>query len=284
MTTFASIAGYIAAGTYGLLLVLLLFAHRGTRIGRYLTFSVVVSIAWFLLLGIYYQNQPLSGFSIVWLQHFEQLRTFAWVLFLSCLLSLAGPDQRFRARVILGVLGVLLLGSALATQFHSVVGEWLGLAQSDLRKGSLLILLVAALTGLVTTEQVFRNTARDSRWALKHLCFGIGTLFAYDFYLYADAVLFNRLDPVIWSARGLVNALAVPMIAISASRNREWDLHIFVSRRVVFHGVVLVAAGCYLLTMAGAGYYIQMFGGEWGRALKSAFFSAAILIRARKRQ
>ena len=146
------------------------------------------------------------------------------------------------------------------------------------RKSVFCVALLVALGVLVLVEQVFRNTSRDSRWALKHLCFGVGLVFAYDFYLYADAVLFNRIDVVLMSARGVVNALAVPMIAISAARNRQWDIKIFVSRRVVFHAVVLIAAGVYLILMSAAGYYIQAIGGEWGRALTTTFFSAAILL------
>ena len=53
------------------------------------------------------------------------------------------------------------------------------------------------------------------------LYLGLGILFAYDFFLYADALLFKRLDPTIWEARGLASVLAAPLIAVAAARNPE---------------------------------------------------------------
>jgi putative PEP-CTERM system histidine kinase len=172
----------------------------------------------------------------------------------------------------------LIVAAALMVVSPYEAGKVLDMDSTQVRKSILILGLMIALGGLLLTEQLFRSTARSSRWALKHLCFGIGSFFAYDFYLYADAVLFNLVDPVLWSSRGVINAMAVPMIAISAARNREWNLNLFVSRRVVFHGVTLVGAGAYLMAMAAAGYYIQIFGGEWGNAVKTAFFCAAILV------
>src|SRR5262245_64517780 len=43
-----------------------------------------------------------------------------------------------------------------------------------------------ALTGLVLVEQLYRNTTPERRWSVKHLCLGLGGVFAYDLYLYAD--------------------------------------------------------------------------------------------------
>ncbi|MEJ2388931.1 MAG: PEP-CTERM system histidine kinase PrsK, partial [Chromatiaceae bacterium] len=78
---------------------------------------------------------------------------------------------------------------------------------------------------------------------MKFLCLGIGGLFAYDFYFYADALLFKRLDVNVWLARGAVNALVVPLLAVSAARNPQWSFDLFVSRKIVFHTTSLVAAG-----------------------------------------
>ena len=45
------------------------------------------------------------------------------------------------------------------------------------------------------------------------LAIGLGGMFAYDLYLYADGLLFQQLDVELWSARGAINALIVPMFA-----------------------------------------------------------------------
>jgi putative PEP-CTERM system histidine kinase len=278
MTTVAAIAGYIGAAAFAALLALLLFAPHGKRIGRLLVAASAASTLWFAGHAAWYHFGTAFDLSSHWLQHLELARDAFWIAFLARLIAGVG-DAAYQRRIRAGVamLGLVVVAAALLVQFPATIGALAGLDPGQVRKLFLASGLLIALGGLVLVEQIFRSTARDSRWALKHLCFGLGFVFAYDFYLYADAVLFNRLDLVIWSMRGVINALAVPLIAISAARNRDWDLNIFVSRRVVFHGVALAGAGLYLIAMAIAGYYLQAFGGEWGRALRTAFFSAAIL-------
>ena len=45
---------------------------------------------------------------------------------------------------------------------------------------------------MTLVEQLFRNAHPQHRWGIKFLCFGLGGMFAYDFYFYADAMLFKR--------------------------------------------------------------------------------------------
>jgi len=111
---------------------------------------------------------------------------------------------------------------------------------------------------------VFRNTRVERRWAIKYLFLGIGAIFMYDFFVYADALLFKRIDMDAWYSRGFINALIVPMLAMSIARNPDWSLDIFISRKAAFHMAALFGAGFYLMIMAGAGFYIGNYGGSWG--------------------
>jgi putative PEP-CTERM system histidine kinase len=124
--------------------------------------------------------------------------------------------------------------------------------------------VLLTVMGLVLVEQVYRSTRPEDRWAIKFLCLGLGGLFVYDFYLYANAALFNAMDAQVWAARGYVAALVTPLIAVSAARNPEWAAPVGLSRSMAFHTASLLGAGIYLLLMAGAGYYLRLFGGEWG--------------------
>jgi len=48
---------------------------------------------------------------------------------------------------------------------------------------------------------------------------------------------------------------------------------------MAFHTASLLGAGIYLLLMAGAGYYLRLFGGEWGDVVQTVFlFAAAMLL------
>ena len=138
--------------------------------------------------------------------------------------------------------------------------------------------LAMAITGLVLVEQVIRNARAESRRSVKYLCMGLGALFAYDFYLYSHALLFQEVDQAIWNARGFINALVVPVIGIAAVRDPHWSLDIFVSRRVVFHTTALLGAGLYLLAIGAGGYVIREYGGTWGTIAQVIFLFGAVLV------
>jgi putative PEP-CTERM system histidine kinase len=142
------------------------------------------------------------------------------------------------------------------------------------------VLLAVAVAGLVLTEQVFRRALPQARWAIKPLCLGLGTGFMFDLYLFADALLFGRIDAGLWAARGFVHALAIPFIAIATVRNREWTIDIALSRGVVFHSTAFLGCGLYLIAVAGAGYYVRYVGGSWGKTLQVGFMFAALLVLA----
>ena len=110
------------------------------------------------------------------------------------------------------------------------------------------------------------------------MCVGLGGLFIFDSYLYAYGALFHSINAELWSARGYVITLIAPLIAVSAARNPQWSVPVGLSRHMAFHTASLMGAGIYLLLMAGAGYYLRLFGGDWGSVVQAVFVFAAALI------
>ncbi len=90
-------------------------------------------------------------------------------------------------------------------------------------------------------------------------------------------MLFASIDPDIWAARGLANALVVPLIAIAMARNPLWTVEMHVSRQVVVRSTALLVSAAFLLTVAGAGFIVRAFGGDWGRALQIEVLFAALV-------
>ncbi|EKD97631.1 MAG: hypothetical protein ACD_23C00819G0001, partial [uncultured bacterium] len=115
---------------------------------------------------------------------------------------------------------------------------------------------------------MFRNLPEDSLWSAKPVCLGLAGTFLFDLYLFSQGVLFQGVDPDALSARPLVHALMVPLLLLATTRHRNWITKIRVSRKVVFHSATLVLVGLYMLFIAGVGYYVRYFGGEWGGALQ----------------
>ncbi|WJW74477.1 PEP-CTERM system histidine kinase PrsK [Thiohalobacter sp. IOR34] len=250
--------------------LLLATSWKGRMQGGLLVAAVSASTLWALLVAWFAYSG--SGRGLVSLA--EAARYAAWYAFLVGILRTQPAGARLfgprSPRLLLGY-GLCLLLGLLPLLPESLFAPLAG-------KPFFAGYLALSLGGLWFVENLFRNTRPDQRWAIKFLCFGLGGMFSYDFFLYSHAVLFGYLDSELWAARGLVNALVVPLIAVSTARNPDWSLDVFVSRRMVFHTATLVAAGGYLLAMAAAGYYLRSFGGEWGSLLQIAFFFAALLL------
>ncbi|HNA81671.1 MAG TPA: PEP-CTERM system histidine kinase PrsK [Thiobacillaceae bacterium] len=203
----------------------------------------------------------------------ELFRDLAWLWFLwSGIKSLRGSGQGSDGlgRVLLGLAVGALVAQAMALLAPERVSEYLSYA---------LFPTLLAVAGMVLVEQLYRNAVPQDRWSLKFLCLALGGMFAFDFYLYSEAMLFSAYSPDIWAARGAVNAMLVPLLWISARRRPGQAWPMVISHRMAFHTVVLLGAGIYLMLMAAAGYYIRIVGGDWGNVLQAVFlFGAGVLL------
>lgn len=264
------VVSYGAGGLFYFVLGLLLISGWRGR-GVPLVLAVFYSALWCVFLAI---NEASMGWSFSYLYWLEIPRYGLWTFFLMSLLS-GGIDVFPRYRLLLiGI--VALYGMAVISGIALYQGRLLHIDSLPVMPAVSLLLLI--LSGLALIEQFYRNTPVDKRWAIKFLCLGLGVLLAYDFYMYAHAMLFRQLDWVAWAARGSVNALVVPLIAVAIARNPQWSLDIFVSRHIVFYSASIVAAGVYLLAMALGGYYIRIYGGNWGTFLQLVFLVGAGLL------
>jgi putative PEP-CTERM system histidine kinase len=208
----------------------------------------------------------------------EVLRDGAWSVFLVALLGQwrqEGSRLPFGLRPALFVAGcayLLLLGAMLAGYVHFALLSAVGALP--------VVTAFACLSvyGMLLVEQVYRNKTIEERWALKFACLGIGGMFAYDFYLYTNMMLFRELNPELWNARGVINALTGPLVAVSMARRKSWSLPFVVSRRVMFHSAALFGSAIYLLAMGSAGYYLRFFGGRWGTVMQAGFLFGAVCL------
>ncbi len=269
--------GYaLAAIGYLLLALLLMTSWRGRLQGGLLLALCLLSAAW---AGLQSYNLLMQAPLSILVIGLELLRNGVALLFLYKVLAL-DQNRSTSSLIFLRKLGYVfavvwgcLISLHILTWYYGL--SLVELIGYDPRLAGHLVL---AVFGLVLIEQLFRNTHPQQRWAIKYLCFGLGGLFAYDFFLYSNAVLFKGLDPGLWDARGYIHILVVPLIAVSAARNPQWSLDVFVSRRVVFHSAAVLGAGVYLLLMALGGYAIRYLGGTWGGVAQVIFLFGAVLV------
>lgn len=268
--TILGAAGYaVVSLLYFMLTVLLAFSWRGGFIGAALMAVSAISGLWAAAMGAdaaFGSIPPTLVFAL------ENLRAGAWLAFLSVCVRRIGLPLLVPALCNLPWIAVLLAGS----------GAWFvrQFVSFDLNLGRILIPggLLIALAGLILIEQLLRNSPADTRWRIKPLAVGVGGMFAYDLFMYSQGLLFGGIDETIWNARGAVNVLFVPLVAIAARRNPRWELDIFVSRQVVFYSTTLVAVGLYLIGMSAGGYLLLIYGGSWGALAQVVFFVGAVLV------
>ena len=267
----------VAAGAYGLLVAFLLSFGRewhATRRARMMLLAVSLSAIWaslsFLAATGSYPVLTLSA-SLT-----NIFRYGAWYGFLTLLLiPNAGtlqnkallPGWLIPACWMTGIGGVAL-------QLSLVFG-WLS-AEQWLRT-ALFHALAMPVLGLMLVEQLFRAVSDDSAWNIKPLCLGLAGQFIFDIYLFSDALMFNRIDGDSLTIRGFFHVLTIPLLVLASLRSRDWTAKIRLSQKAAFHSATLLIAGVYLLFMAGVGYYVRYFGGDWGRALQLALVWAGIL-------
>ncbi|WP_372956790.1 XrtA/PEP-CTERM system histidine kinase PrsK [Marinobacter sp.] len=204
----------------------------------------------------------------------ELLRDAGWVMVLLALLRsadrqilAAGRTRRLLGLFTFAVIFVLFTLAALES-----------LLSLPLVSGKLKIVgqIALSLLGICLVEQIWRNSLQSSRSSIRYLCIGILTLFAYDFFMYTDALLFGQISSGFWDARGMVNAFIVPLLGITMMNTRKQPVEFQISRNAMFHVSALVFAGVYLLFAAAGGYYVRVLGGDWGDALQMLFITGAL--------
>ncbi len=262
----------LAAITFGLLGILVAARYLRRGVDRALALAAAVSALWALAIV----SQSLwghPGFNIRYLT--ELVRDAAWIYLLIALLKDGLRENRLTSKVkkILGASAVVLLVLLIST---SVI-EHFGSVEISTGKVKLLGQIGLSLLGLSLVEQIWRNSPSFGRSSIKYICIGVATILGFDFFMYADALLFGQVADSFWNARGFVNALLTPLFAVNVINTRKQPVDFQLSRSAVFHAGTLVFAGGYLLFLALGGYYVQILGGEWGDALQVLFFTISLV-------
>jgi putative PEP-CTERM system histidine kinase len=262
--------------SYLTLLPLSLIGIKKNPFALPLILAIIFSLLWAGYTTFLIQNNETFTSEILPL---ETLRNTAWFLLLSAFIS----RQQFNKNYLLLFTSRLAIGLALLMMFIfilEVFSDFRYLVQQSLGQDLRLFAhVVFAIIGLMLVEQLYRNATLDLHWTIKFLCLGLGALFTIDFIVYSKSLLFAQLDSLLWNSRGFINALVVPLLAVSILRLQTNNiLRITASRKIVFHTTVLLGSGLYLILMSLAGFYIRDYGGNWGGIAQIIFIFLAILL------
>ncbi|HET8551442.1 MAG TPA: XrtA/PEP-CTERM system histidine kinase PrsK [Gammaproteobacteria bacterium] len=273
----AGVATYLTgAAAFLVLTALLLTSWRGRLQGALMVAAALVTALWSAFLAFALSRADTAPVPLAWVLAAEIVRSALWLTFLLRLLGAgAGVWLPSKLRYFVHPLWLGLLAFTLIVAYEP--------APAFLREYASIVpiggLFMLALIGLILLEQLFRNSRASQRYAIKFLCIGLGAMFVYDLVIYSYALMLHGVFRALWNARGLVDALVVPLLAVAAARNPTWSLDVFVSRRMVFYSTTLLGAGIYLVAVAAGGYYIRLYGGTWGTLAEVIFvFGAAVVL------
>ncbi|WBX83078.1 XrtA/PEP-CTERM system histidine kinase PrsK [Sphingosinicella microcystinivorans] len=263
----------VAAIGYLLLAGLLIFRRPQSPADWWLVGASLATALWAVLVVLVPAVRPELT---VLVSIAETLRSATWAIFAAVLVISNWQDTAHNpSRSVLIALAVVvalqMAGDVWSLARGAAVPEWL---QYFFTMGRLAV----AIGGLVLTHNVYVNSAPSNRWSIRLLCIALAGIFAYDLNLYTLFLLDRTMGPDLVEVRGLVNALVLPLIYLSAARNR--GLRLQVSRQAAFHTLSLGAIGLYLVLMSLAGYGLRLVGGDWGRLLQISFIFAAAVLAA----
>ncbi|PCI51331.1 MAG: PEP-CTERM system histidine kinase PrsK [Alphaproteobacteria bacterium] len=272
-----SIITFILAGvSYFGLAVYLVFNKQSRYESRWLTVVIIISALWSLATAAAFLE---IGGIIYFLPFLETLRGAGWIVFFFFLLTriwkIQGNEnlEKRLSLYLFPFLVIILVLSLLKTGFMA------GYLAYDLSpRYQVYSALIQCVIIFLLVENLYRNSAREQRWGIKLLLLAVVALYIYDFLLYADILLFTGIGRKLFEARGMVNFLIVPLLAIAFSRNPTWKLSVKLSRKVAFHTITLIGTGAYLIGMSAAGYLLQFYGGRWGAILQITFILTALLV------
>jgi hypothetical protein len=119
------------------------------------------------------------------------------------------------------------------------------------------------VAGLLTLENLWRNTEPQRRWHVWPLCLAVGGLFAYELFLFSDAFITRgRVDPGLALGRALVAAFMAPLLALAMARNKNGgSTFMYPPSRA---DTATLGERLFLLAVAIVGMLLRGFGGAFG--------------------
>jgi len=295
-------ASTIALWGYGLSAIGYLFyaiVHQGTQrevpgpgYRRLIWLALLATTTWAALAATFLTTLTSLALQLHWLM--DSLRYLAWH---ACLLVLllpanppASPDTQNSLLQLLrqltretrlkklwwAAVAICSIGLACHLLLLTTPASW----HASIKRIHQFNGLTTVIFAISLLEQLLRNTPQESRWSLKPLTLGLGAVFAFDLYLYSSLLLFGSMDEDIFIARGYVQVMALPLLALASKRMNQPRARLQLSQTLVFHTTTLIAAGLYLLAASAVGYYVRYFGGDWGSALQLMLLFAAVLVLA----
>ncbi len=128
--------------------------------------------------------------------------------------------------------------------------------------------IVYSVLGLLSLEQLYRNNSQYRFYKL--LCLGLAIVFIFDAYLFTQHLVFSKLDSNLWQARAAVSmgsSLLLVLGIATITETSKQSAKLTFSRPIIFYTTSLTLVGALLTILSIGGYYVRLYGGNWGTVI-----------------
>lgn len=135
-----------------------------------------------------------------------------------------------------------------------------------------------SIIALLNVEQLYRNVLTIR--LLKLLCLNLAAIFIYDVYFFSQSLVQPELNPGFFQIRAviiIVTSVFMGIAAITLNQTQDQTARLSLSRPVVFYTTSLTLAGSLLAVIALGGYYVRIYGGDWGAVAYALLLAGAII-------
>lgn len=261
-----AVANHISCAVAFLTVSAILMSHRPTRTQfPILILSCAFTAVWSISVALFYYGLFTSNAPMIL---FDVISDAFWLLSLIQLLQL---NQRINKKTLTFR---LFCASIISATLLFLLG-YVFLKNGN-EKYALIAHIILCVMMLALVEQLYRGTSPQRRIGIKLLCMGVGFMYSYDLFMYANAALSHEISARIMQIRGGVLATIAPLIGLSALSHRKWRTEILPSRAVIFRSSVFISSGLYLLFMTCMGFLIRDWMGPFGTVFQLSFFVGSL--------
>ena len=125
-----------------------------------------------------------------------------------------------------------------------------------------LLSLLASVLILMNLEKTLRHSSGMTRWQMKFMVFGVGSLFGIYVYVDSQVLLYRLLSTNLDVVQVAVLILADLLVLVSLSRVRVLRFDFYVSRTVIYNSFSLLLVGLYFIIVGVMARVLYVWKGE----------------------
>lgn len=254
-------------------------ANIGFAIG--MTTLALIEVGYTLILLSYSIGLKLSVIG-------QALLPLSWLVFTITFARVDGKERLVRRIPVLAVISaislffiIMMLNSGFITIGQGIESIFLNGSRrfvvGTIGKYFFIYLLLGLVLNMVNLEKTLVSSEGSSRWRIKYVIFGVGSILAFFIYLSSQAILFSSISFETIPLTSAVIIIATVMMSIFIVRHRLLDVDVFVSRHVVYNSVTVLIVGIYLLAVGILTQGIKYFNVPFNYFFTTLFVFTSIL-------